>query len=159
MSGFTLAISSFNQSVISVAQSCLTLCNPMDCSTSGFPVHHQLLKLAQTHVHWVSDTIQPSHPPSSTFPPAFNIIQHQDISEESVLCIRWPEYQSFSFSISPSNEYSGLISFRIDWLDLLVVQGTFKSLLPTTVQKHQFFGIQLSWWSNSHIRAWLLENP
>ena len=87
----------------------------MDCSTLGFPVHHQLQELTQTHVHWVSDRFQSL--PASVF------------SKGSVLCIRWPKYYSFSFSISPSNEYSGLISIRIDWLDLLAVQGTLKSLL------------------------------
>ena len=108
----------------SVTQSCLTLCDPMDCSTPGLPVHHQLL--AQTHVHQVGDAIQPSHPlssPSSIFPSI------KVFSNESALRIRWPKYWSFLFSISPSNEYSGLISFRIDWFDLLAVQGTLKSLL------------------------------
>ena len=100
----------------------------------GFPVHNQLPEPTQTHVHRVSDAIQPSHPLSSPFPPALNLSQHQggtdaDFSNESVLCIRWPKYWSFSFSISPSNEYPGLISFRIDWLDFLAVQGTLKSLL------------------------------
>ena len=113
----------------SVVQLCLTLCNPMDCSTHGFPVHHQLLEFTQTHVHQVSDVIQPSHPLSSPSPPAFNLSQHQVFSNESVLHIRWPKYLSLSFNISPSNEYSGLITFRIDWLDLLSVQGTLKSLL------------------------------
>ena len=111
----------------SVAQSCLTLCNPMDCSTPGFPVHHQLLELAQTHVHRVSDAIQPSHPVSSPSPsisPSIRVF-----SSESVLHIRWPKYGSFSISISPSNEYSGLISFRMAWLDLFAVQGTHQSLL------------------------------
>ena len=106
------------------------LCNPMDCSMSGFSVHHQLPEFAQTHVHWVS-SIQPSHPLSSPSPPAFNLSQHQGLFLWVSLCIRWPKYFSFcfSFSISPSNEYSGLISFRIDWFDLLAVQGTLKSLL------------------------------
>ena len=113
----------------SVTQSCLTLCDSMDCSTPAFPIHQQLLGLSQTHVHWVSDAVQPSHPLSSPFPPAFNLSQHQGLSNESVLLIRWPKHWSFSFSISPSNEYSGLISFRIDWLDLLTVQETLKSLL------------------------------
>ena len=88
----------------------------MDCSTPGLPVHHQLLEFTQTHAHWVSDAIQPSHHLSSPSPPASNLSQHQGLSSESVLHIRWPKYQSFSFNISPSNEYSGLISFRMDWL-------------------------------------------
>ena len=103
----------------------------MDCNTPGFPVHHQVLELAQTHGHCVNDAIQPSHPLSSPFPPAFNFSQHRVFSNESALCIRLPKCWNFSFSISPSNEYSGLISFRIDWLNLLSVQGTFKNLLPT----------------------------
>ena len=101
----------------------------MDCNTSGFPVHHQLPELAQTHVHQVGDAIQPTHPLLSPSP-AFNLSQHQGFfSNESVLLIRWPKYWSFSFSISPSNEYSGLISFRMDWLHPLAIQGTLKSLL------------------------------
>ena len=135
----------------SVVHSCPTLCNSMDRSTPGFPVLHYFLEFAQTHVHWVSDAIQPSCPLSSPCPPAFNLSQHQ-----MALHIGWPKYWSFSFSISPSNEYSGLILFRIHWLDLLAVQGTFKSLLQyTTVQKHQFFSTQLSLHSNSHIHTWL----
>ena len=113
----------------SVAQSCLTLCDPMDCSTPGLPPYHQLPEFTQTHAHWVGDDIQPSHPLSFPSPPAFHVSQHQGLSNESVLCIRWPKYWSISFSINPSNEYSELISFRIDWLDLLAVQGTLKSLL------------------------------
>ena len=113
----------------SVAQPCLTLCNPMDCSTPGLPVYHQLPESTQTHVHRVSDAIQPSHPLSSPSPPAFKLSQHKVFSNESVLCIKWPKYWTFSFSISPSNEYSGLIPFRMEWLDLLAVQGTLKSLL------------------------------
>ena len=99
----------------------------MDCSTSGFPALHHLPELAQTHIHWVSDAVQPSCPLSSTSP-AFNLSQHQVFSSESALRIKWPKYQNFSFSISPSNEYSGLISFRMDWSDFLAVQGTLKSL-------------------------------
>ena len=113
----------------SVAQSCLTLCNPMDCSKAGLPVHHQLPELTQTNVHRVGDAIQPSYPLSSPSPPAFNLSQDQGLFKESVLRIRWPKYWSFSFNTSPSNEYSGLISFRMDWLDLLAVWGTLKSLL------------------------------
>ena len=99
----------------------------MDCSMPGFPVHHQLLELTQTHVHQVGDAIQPSHPLSPLLLPAI-FPRIRVFSSESVLRIRWPKYWSFSFSISPSNEYSGLISFRMHWLDLLAVQGTLKSL-------------------------------
>ena len=129
----------------SVVQSCLTLCNPMDCSMPGLPVHHQLPEFTQTHVHRVGDAIQLSRPLFSPSTPAFNLPQHQGLSNESVLRIRWPKYRSFNFSISPSNAYSGLISFRIDWF----VQATFNSLLQTTAQKHQFFSAQLSLRSNS----------
>ena len=113
----------------SVAQSCPALCDPMDYSMPDFPVHHQLLELAQTYVHRVGNAIQPSHRLSFPSPLAFNLSQHQDLFQESVPCIRWPKYWSFNFSISPSNGYSGLISFRIDWFDLLAVQGTLKSHL------------------------------
>ena len=111
---------------ISVAQLCLTLCNPMNRSTPGLPVHHQLLESTQTHTHCVGDDIQPSHPLSSPSPHALNLSQHQGLSNESALCIRWPKYWSFSFNISPFNEHPGLI-FRVDWLDLLAVQGTQES--------------------------------
>ena len=100
----------------------------MNLSTPGLPVHHQLPEFTQTHVHRVGDAIQPSHPLSSPSPPAPNPSQHQGLSNESTLHIRWPKYWSFSLSISPSNEHSGLISFRMDWMDLLAVQGTLKSL-------------------------------
>ena len=132
-----------------VTQSCLTLCDPMDCSTPGFPVHHQLPELAQTHVHRVGVAIQLSHPLLSPSPPAFNLSQHQSLFQR----IQWPKYWSFSFSINPSNEYSGLISFRMDWLDLLAVQGTLRVFSNMTAQKHQFFNAQPSLWSNSHIRT------
>ena len=113
----------------SVAQSCLTLCDPMDCSTPGLSVHHQLPEFTQTHVHSVKDVIQPSHPLSCLLllPSIFSSIRV--FSNESVLHIRWPKYWSFSFHISPSKEHPGLISFRMNWLDLLAVQGTLKSLL------------------------------
>ena len=107
----------------------------MDCSIPVFPILHHIPEFAQTHVLWVNEAIQPSHPLLPTSPPALNLSQHQDLfqwvgsSNESSLRIRWPKYWSFSFSISPSNDYSGLISFRMDWLDLLAVQGTLKSLL------------------------------
>ena len=101
----------------------------MNYSTPGLPVHHQLLEFTQTHVHWVDDDIQPSHPLSSPFPPAFNFPNVRVFANESALHIRWLKYWSFSFNISPSKEHPGLISFGMDWLDLLAVQGTLKSLL------------------------------
>ena len=122
----------------------------MDCSMPGSPVHHQLLEIAQTHVHWISDAIQPSHPLSSPSPAAFNLSQHRVFSNESVLHIRWPECWSFSFSISPSNEYSGLTSFGIDWFNLLAFWGTLKSLLQhhsskvSILQCSAFVLVQLS---------------
>ena len=134
----------------SVTQSCPTLCNPMNCSTPGLPVHDQLPESTQTHVHFVSDAIKPSHPLLSPSPPALNFPSIRVFSAESVLCIRWLKYWSFSFSISPSNKYSRLISFRIDWLDLLAVQGTLKSLLQHYSSKapflwcSAFFIVQLS---------------
>ena len=122
----------------------------MDCSIPGFPVHHQLPELAETHVHRVSDAIQPSHLLFSPSP-AFSLLRHQGLFQyESVLCIRWPKCWSFSFSISPSNEYSGLISLRMDWLDLLAVQVTLKSLLQhhsskaSILQCSAFFIVPLS---------------
>ena len=122
----------------------------MDCSTPGFIVHHQLLELAQTHVHGVSDAIQPSHPlslPLLLLPSVFPRIRI--FSNESVLHIRWPEYWSFSLSISPSKEYLGLISCRIDWLDVLAVQGTLSLLQhhsskASILRCSAFFTVQLS---------------
>ena len=101
----------------------------MDWSTPGLPVHHQLLELAQTHVLWVSDAIQPSHPLLSPFLLPSVLPSIRVFSNGSGLHIRWPKYWSFSFSISPSNEYLGLLSFTMDWLDVLAVQGTLESLL------------------------------
>ena len=134
----------------SVTQSCPTLCDPMNCSTPGLPVHHQLQESTQTHVHWVSDAIQPSHPLSAPSPPALIFPSIRVSSSESALCIRWPKYWSFSFNISPSNSRSGLIYFRMDWLDLLAVQGILKSLLQhhsskaSILQCLVFFIVQLS---------------
>ena len=134
----------------SVTQSCLTLCDSLDWSMLGFPVHHQLPELAQTHVHWVDNAIQPSIlcRPLLFLPSIFLSIRV--FSNESVLPIMWSQYWSFSFNISPSNEYSGLISFRMDWLDLLAVQGTLKRLLQHHSSKASvfwcstFFIVQLS---------------
>ena len=136
--------------ISSVAQSCPTLCNPTDCSTPGFPVHQQLLELAQTHVH---ELVMPSNHlilcrPLLLLPSIFPSIRV--FSSESVLHIRWPKDWNFSFSISPSNEFSGLISLRIDWLDLLEVQETLKNLFQYHSSKASilrcsaFFIVQLS---------------
>ena len=116
--------------VSSVVQSCPTFCDPRNCSTAGFSVHHQLTELAQTHVHWVGDAIQSSYPLWSL----------QSFPASGSFPIRWPKYCSCSFSISPSNEYLGLISFKIDWLDLLAVQGTLKSLLQHHTSLCSLFG-------------------
>ena len=126
------------------------LCDPMDCSTPGLPVHHQLLDFTQTHVHWVGDAIQSSHLLSYPLllPSIFPSIRV--FSNESALHIRWPKHWSFSFNISFSNEHSGLISFRMDWFDILAVQGTLKSLLlyhssKSSILLHSaFFMVQLS---------------
>ena len=136
-------------SCCSVTQLCPTVCNPMDCSTPGFPVLHHLPRLAQTHV---TKLVMPSNHLSLycplLLPSIFSIIRV--FSSESALHKWWPKYWSFSFSISPSNEYSGLISFRIDWLDLLAVQGTIKSLLQhhsskaSILWRSAFFTVQLS---------------
>ena len=147
----------------SVAQSCLTLCNPMNSSMPGLPVHHQLPESTQNHVHWVSNAIQPSHPLLSPSPPTPNLSQHQGLFKwVSSLHQRWPKYWNLSFNISPSNEHPGLISFRMDWLDLqgrsLQPKGFSRIFSNTTVQKPHFFGTQLSSQSNAHIHIWLLEN-
>ena len=128
----------------SVTQSCPTLCHSMDCSTPGLPVHHQLPEFMQTHVHWVSDAIQPSHPLSSPSLPAFNLSQHQGLFKWSTLHMRWPKYWSFSFNTSPSNGHSGLIS--LGWTGWISLQSKRLSRVFSniTIQKHQFFSAQLS---------------
>ena len=133
----------------SVAQSCLTLCDPMNRSTPGLPVHHQLPEFTQTHVNRVCDAIQPSQPLSSLLLPSI-CPRIRIFSKESTLCLRWPKYWSFSFNISPTSEHPGLISFRMDWLDLLAVQGALKSLLQhhsskASVLCSAFFIVQLSY--------------
>ena len=133
----------------SVTKLCLTLCGSRDCSMPDFTVLHYLPQFTEAYVHWVSDAIQPSHPlaPPFLLP---SIPSIRVFSNESALCIRWPKYWSFSYSISPSSEYSGLISFRIDWFHLLVIQGTPKSLLKhhnlkaSILQRSDFFMVQLS---------------
>ena len=138
----------------SVAQSCPTLCEPMDRSTPDLPVHYQLPEFTQTHVHWVSDAIQPFHPLSTLLllPSKFPSIRV--FSNESFLLIRWPKYWRFSFIISPSKEYSELTS-----LISLQSKGLSRVFSNTMVQKHQFFSSQLSLESNSHIQTWVLEKP
>ena len=143
----------------SVAQSCPTLCDPMKCRTPGLAVHHHLPEFTQSLS--IESVMPSSHlilgcpllllPP---IPPSITVFPN-----ESILRMRWPKYWSFSFSIIPSKEIPGLISFRMDWLDLLAVQGTLKSFSNTTVQKHQFFGAQPSSQSNSHIYTWPQEKP
>ena len=123
----------------SVVQSCLTLCNPMNCSMPGFLSITNSWSLLKLMTIRVSDAIRPSHPLSSPSPPVFSLSSIRVFSSESVLCIRWPKYWCFSFSIRPSNEYSGLISFRIDWIDL-TVQGTLKNLLQHHSWKASIFG-------------------
>ena len=139
----------------SVSQSHPTLFNPMNRSTPGLPVHHQFPEFTQTHIHPVSDAIQPSHPLPSPFllspiPPSLRVF-----SNESTLQMRWPKYWSFSFSIIASKEHPGLISFRVDWLDLLAVQGTLKNL----IQHHGSKALILRRSANSHIHTSLLEKP
>ena len=134
----------------SVTQSCPTLCDPMNHSMPGLPVHHQLKESTQTHVHWVGDAILPSHPLSSPSPLALNLSQYQGLFQWVSSSHQVAKYWSFSFNISPSNEHPGLISFRMDWLDLLPVQGTLKSLLQhhssqASILWHStFFMVQLS---------------
>ena len=133
-----------------ITQSCLTLCHPMDHRTPGLPVHQQFLEFTQTHVHLVCDAIQPSYPLSPLFflPSIFPSIRI--FSSESAFRIRWPKYWSFSFSTSPSNKYSGLISFMTNWFGFLAVQGTLQSLLQdhssktSVLQFSTFFMVQLS---------------
>ena len=118
-----------------VSQSRPTICSAKDCSMPGLPLHHQLKEFTQTHLHWVSNAMQQSHPLSSLLPPSI-FPSIRVFSNESALHIKWPNYWNFTFNISPSNEHPGLISFRMDWLDLPTVQGTLKIFSNITVQKH-----------------------
>ena len=159
MSLIKLRIIQFSQ-FGSVTQSCATLCYPMNCSTPGLPVHHQLLELTQTHVHWVGDDIQPSHPLSSPSPPALNPSQHQGLfqwvnsSHEVAKVLK----VSASASVLPMNTQDRSPLRWTGWI-FLQSKGLSRVFSNTTVQKHQFFGTQLSLQSNSHIHAWPLEKP
>ena len=142
----------------SVSQSCLTLCDPMDCSTPGIPVHHQLLEFTQTHVHRVSDAIQPSHPLSSPSPPAVNLSQHQGL-------FQWVSYSNQVAKAGVSALASVLPMNTQDWSPLgwtgwisLQSKGLSRVFSNATAQKHQFFSAQLSLWSNSHIHTSIQEN-
>ena len=155
----------FNQTVklsaqfSSVAQLCPTLCDPVNRSTPGLLVHHQLPEFTQTHIHRVTDAIRPSHPLSSPFPPAPNPSQRQSLFQWVSSSHEVPKVVDFNFSVSPSKEHPGLISFRMDWLDLLAVQGTLKSLLQHHSSKASilwlsaFFTVQLSHphWKNHNL--------
>ena len=144
----------------SVAQSCPTLCDPMDCGMPGLSVHHPVLELTHTHVHWVGDVVQPSHPLSFSSPPAFSPSQHEGLFQwvsSSHQVAKVLEFQLQYWNIH-SNEYSGLISFRIDGFDLLAVQGTLKSLLQHHSSKASILRHSPSF-INSHIHTWLLEKP
>ena len=125
---------------------------PTNCSMPGLLVHHQLPESTQIQVHCVRDAIQPYHPLSSPSPPALNLAQHQGLFKWVSSLHQVAKVLEFSCSISPSNEYLGLISFRLDWLDLLVVQGTFKSLQYHS-SKPSILGVQLSLYSNFHIHT------
>ena len=144
----------------SVTQSCPTLCNPMDCSMPGFPVHHQLPKLAQTHVYRVSDAIQSSHPLSSSpSPPAFNFFSIRIFSNESVLHIRWPKYWSFNFNINLPINIQDWFPSGLTGLISLLSKGLSRVFSSTTVWNQQVFGSHSSLWSNSHVCTWLLGKP
>ena len=143
----------------SVVQSCPTICHTIDCSKPGLSVPHCLPKFAQVHVHCISDPIQPSQLLSPLFPCAFSLCQHQGLFQLVGWSRQVTKYWSFSFSISPSNEYSGLISFRTDWFELLYSKRLSRVFSGTTVQKHQFFRGLPPLWVNSQIHTWLLEKP
>ena len=157
---FHLLRSQWSVQFSSVTQLCVTLCNPMECSMPGFPVHHQLWELTQTHAHQVGDAIQPSHSLSSPSPPAFNLSQHQGL-------FKWV---SSSHQVAKSTGASALASLfpmniqdwsPLEWTGWISLQskGLSRVFSNTTIQKHQFFGAQLSLWSISHIYTWLLEKP
>ena len=143
----------------SVTQLCATLCNPMDCNAPGFPVHHQLLDLAQIHVHWVGDAIQISHPLSPSSPHAFNLSQHQSFQMSQFFTSGGQIIgASVLASVFPKSIQDWFPLACTGWISLLS-KGLSRVFSNTTVQMHQFFGAQLSLQFNSHIHTWLLEKP
>ena len=148
-----------NKGFSSVTQSCPTLCNHMDCSTPGLSVHHQLPEFTQIHVHWVGDAIQPSHPLLSPSPLSFSLSQHQGLSLSQLFTLGgWSIGVSTSASVLPMNIQNWFPLGWTGWISFLS-RGLSRVFSNTTVQKHQFFGTQLSFWSNSHIHTWILEKP
>ena len=145
-----------SQAVSSVAQSCPTLCDPMDCSTPGFPVHHQLRELTQTHVHWVSDAIQPSHPLSSPSSPAFSLYQHQGLFQWVTFRTRCSTEASASASVFPIN-IQCWFPLGLTGLTSMLSKGLSRVFSSSIVHKHQLFSAQPSIWSNCHIHTWLVE--
>ena len=143
----------------SVTQSYLTVWNLMDCSTTGFPVNHQITVPTQIHVHHVNDAIQPSHLLSSASPPTFNLSQHQGLFQRVSSSHHVAKILEFQLQHEYSNEYSGLISLGLTGWISLQSKGLSRVFSSTTVQKHQFFSAQLPLESNSHIHTWLLEKP
>ena len=146
--------------VSSVTQLCLILWDPTDCSSPSLPELHSLQEFSQTHVHWVSDAIQPSCPLLPLFPPALNLsfLASGSFPRSRLFTSGGPSI-GVRFSISPSNKYSGLISFRLDWLDLLLSKGLSRVSSKTTVRNHHFFSTQSSLWSNSDTHTWWLGKP
>ena len=143
----------------SVAQLCPALCKPMDCSTAGFPDHHQPPELVQTHIHRVGEAIQPSDPLSSPSLPAFTLSQHQGLFHESAVQIRWHSIGvSVSALVLPMNIQNWFLLGWTGWISLQS-KGLSRVFSNTTIQKHQSFSVQPSLWSNSHIHTWLLEKP
>ena len=141
----------------SVTQLCPTLCNPTDCSTPGLPVPHCLPEFAQVHVHCIGDAVQPSRPLMPSSPSALNSSQHQGLFQW-VICLHQMT-KIVELQLSPSSEYSGLISLKIGWFDFLAVQGSSRGFSRTTVWRHQFFGILSPLWSSSHNWTWPLGRP
>ena len=140
-----------NLQLSSVTQSCPTLCNPMDCSMPGMPVHHQLPELAQTHVRWASDAIHPSHSLLSPSPSVFSLSQHQGLFQWISSSYQVAKVLELQLEHQPFQWLTGLISLQS--------KGLSRVFSSTTVWKHQFFRAQPSLWSNSHVRTWLLEKP